>query len=245
MTPFQTDQPVGDIVARFPGASRLFERHAIDYCCGGRTSLDDACAERGLEPGAILAEIEAARATAPAVDRRDWTTAPISELIDHILVAYHAPLREDLAHLTRLSSRALTAHGDDRLPMTRLCRVLGDLRAELESHLLKEEIVLFPAAGRLAAAAAAPSSGVRVAEPCGSIAVPIQAMEHEHADASAQLAALREMTGGYAVPSWACPTLTELIQGLQKLEEDLHRHIHLENEVLFPRTLELTSRNAG
>lgn len=245
MPEFNSAQPVGEIVAHFPGASRLFERHGIDYCCGGRSPLEKVCAERGLDAQAILSEIGAAQQSAPADDRRDWTQALLGDLVEHLLVAYHAPLREELPRLSQLAGRAAAAHPEgDLLPFGEIFSHLGELRAELESHMRKEEVVLFPAVARLEQAVADPQIRSMAAEPCGSIAYPIRAMEHEHLEASAQLAALRGLTGGFAVPEGACATVAALVEGLATLETDLHRHIHLENEILFPRALALASEGA-
>ncbi len=244
MLPFSPTQPVGEIVAHFPGASRLFERYAIDYCCGGRLPLANACAARGLDPLALIAELSEAVTRADLKELRDWTAEPLADLIEHILVAYHAPLRAELPRLARLAGRALERHGNDgMLPFEAIAGQIAELEAELESHMLKEERVLFPAVRRLEAAAG--GALTPVAEPCGSIAFPIQAMEHEHAEAGAHLAELRRITRGYEVPAGACNTVTALVEGLAEFETELHRHIHLENEILFPRALTLSGRGCA
>lgn len=241
MLQFRDTQPVGEIVAQFPGASRLFERYAIDYCCGGRLALADACAERGLNTQTLIEELRDAAAGADREELRDWTAAPLTDLIEHLLVAYHAPLRADLPRLARLVGRALEHHSDGgMLPFDSIATQVADLQAELESHMLKEERVLFPAIRRIEAAGS-PGGRAEAAEPCGSIAFPIEAMEHEHAEVGALLATLRRLTGGYEVPTGACGTVTALVEGLADLETELHRHIHLENEILFPRALSLAA----
>jgi regulator of cell morphogenesis and NO signaling len=243
MHAFAASQPVGEIVAHFPGASRLFERHAIDYCCGGRRPLAEACAERGLDAQVLIEELHAAEAGAGRDELRDRTGEPLADLIEHLLVAYHAPLRADLPRLARLAGRALEHHPEGgMLPFDSIAAHLAELQAELESHMLKEERVLFPAVRRLESAGA---SGAQADEPCGSIAFPIRAMEHEHAEAGDHLAALHRLTGGYDVPAGACATVTGLVEGLADLEIELHRHIHLENEILFPRALALAARRPG
>ncbi len=168
----------------------------------------------------------------------DWTEAPLAQLIDHLLVHYHAPLRADLPRLDALAERALDAHGDGTLaPFSAIAAQLGALRAELLSHMQKEEVVLFPAINRLERASL-DGSGAKD-QPCGSIAYPIRAMVHEHVEAAGHLAELRRLTEGYRVPDGACGTVISLFTGLEELESELLRHIHLENEILFPRAEKL------
>lgn len=234
MIEFGATQPVGEIVARFPAASRVFARHSIDFCCGGRKPLASVCSERGLAAEALLGELRAEADRASGEEVRNWTEEPLSELIDHILNRYHASLRAELPRLSALVRRAVASHGDGALgPFTTIAAELDALEAELLSHMQKEEIVLFPAILRLerAALTALASTG----EPCGSIAYPIRAMEHEHVEAANHLAELSRLTGGYRVPEGSCGTVISLIAGLKELQTDLHRHIHLENEILFPR----------
>ncbi len=238
MLDFAAAQPVGEIVARFPAASRVFARHSIDFCCGGRKPLEAACSERGLAADVLLGELREEATRSSGEEVRDWTEAPLAQLVGHILVRYHAPLRAELPRLDALAGRAHAAHGDGTLaPFSAIAAQLGALRAELEDHMQKEEIVLFPAVKRLERTALDGSAAI---DPlCGSIAYPIRAMVHEHVEAAGHLAELRRLTDGYRIPDGACGTVISLIAGLEELESELHRHIHLENEILFPRAEKL------
>lgn len=217
-----SDSPVGRIAAEHPLATRVLARYGIDFCCGGGRSLHDACSERDLDPQAVAAEIEREIAEGPPDETR-WDEAPLDDLIEHILTAYHAPLREELPRLDAMARKVAAVHGDKRpQALPELVTVFAGLKAELEDHMAKEEQILFPMIRRGQGAMA---DG------------PIAVMEHEHEAAGRALARLRELTEGYTVPAEACTTWRALWHGLSALEQALHLHIHLENNVLFPRAL--------
>ena len=208
---------VGRIAAENPASTRVFEKYGIDFCCGGRTGFAEACAARGLNPETVLGELEAA-AAGSAENRTDWQTAPIGLLIDHILGTHHVYLKRELPRLAAMLEKVEAAHGS---AVPAIAEVLGPMTAELEAHLMKEEIVLFPL--------------IRGGRP-GAMG-PIRVMLAEHDAAGEALAQLRSLTGGYRTPAEACNTWRALYAGLGELERDLHQHINLENNVLFPRAL--------
>lgn len=213
---------VGRVAAEHPLATRVFARHKIDYCCGGGKPLGTVCAEKGLDTERILEEIHR-EVTSPGVSEISWDQAPLGDLIEHILTAYHAPLREELPRLEAMTRRVHERHGDkDPQRFAELLSVYLGLKAELDEHMAKEEQILFPMIQRGQGAAA---DG------------PISVMLHEHDVASTALARLNELTNGYVVPAEACNTWRALWFGLAALEESLHQHIHLENNILFPRAL--------
>lgn len=234
---------VADIAARHPGTIRIFQRHGIDFCCGGKRPLDEVCEARGLDSEQLRAELEEALA-APSDDERSWTEASLSELIEHIVARYHGRLRQDLPALTQMAEKVRRVHGETYPEMIPpLAATFEGLRAELESHMAKEEQILFPAIQNLEAGS---RSGSGAGGPMvGSLDGPIAAMEHEHDDAAAALGRMRELTGGYQPPEGACNTFRGLFAGLAELETDLHRHIHLENNVLFPRAARLEEELSG
>ena len=228
--------PLAELAAASAAAVRILERHGLDYCCGGARPLKDAAREKGLDAAAILAEIEQAQAGAPA--DRDWRAAPLDELADHIVKTHHEYLKLNLPALSSRLAKVLEVHGaKDPARLRAMSETFGALRAELEEHLHKEEIILFPFIERCARAA---SQGLPLPPaPFGTIANPIRVMEREHETAGAALARLRELTAGYTLPEWACDTARALWRGLEDLEQDLHMHIHLENNILFPRAIAL------
>jgi len=213
--------PVGEIAARHPMATRVFERHGIDFCCGGGRALAEACERKGADVSVVIGEIEKELA-GPAKDTVRWDQAPLMDLVDHIVVTYHRPLDEELPRLEKMAAKVLKVHGEKRPEMlSGVFETVHALKDELESHMHKEEEILFPL----------------IREGHGAMALDaIDEMEHEHVAAGEGLAKLRELTSGYTVPEEACNTWTALWHGLSDLERALHAHIHLENNILFPRT---------
>lgn len=225
---------VADIASALPSSVRVFQRHGIDFCCGGRTPLGQACEDRGLSYATVVDAIEAS-AQEPAADERNWGEEPLHALIDHIVSTYHDPLREALPLLQSMAAKVSRVHISKAPQLARLDTIVSELSAELLSHMRKEEIVLFPA--------------IRTIEegqdrPAVPISAPISVMEEEHDHAGALLAELRTITDDYIAPQWACETLRALYRGLSELEAAMHVHVHLENNVLFPRALALTGAAA-
>lgn len=227
---------VGDIAAAQPASIRVFQRYGIDFCCGGKRPLSEVCQERNVPYAEMAAAIQSAELPA---DTRDWTDAPLGALVDHIITRYHDTLRQELPRLEAMATKVLNVHGD-KLPeiFPRLNTLLRELTEDLVSHMGKEEMVLFPAVKELAEAKAE-GRLPRTRFPLGALQMPMSVMEQEHEHAGALLAALNEITTGYQPPDWACNTFRGLYSGLQELERDMHVHIHLENNILFPRTARL------
>jgi regulator of cell morphogenesis and NO signaling len=214
---------VGKLAAEYPLATRVFARHDIDYCCGGGRPLADVCAKQGLDVQKVIAEIEKEIAVTPFSPER-WDTASLDNIIDHILAAYHRPLSEELRRLELMACKVLKVHGEkDPERLRELVDVFVALHEELLDHMAKEETILFPMIRRGQGASA---DG------------PVAVMLHEHDDAGSALRRLRELTNNYQAPAEACTTWRALYQGLAALEEAMHQHIHLENNILFPRALE-------
>lgn len=227
---------VARIATRYPGTIRVFQRRGIDFCCGGKRPLAEASADAGVAFDALRDELLAAGA--PQEDDRNWEEATLGELIDHILERYHGRLREDLPRLAEMAAKVLRAHGErhpDVVPEVH--RVFEGLRREMESHTAKEEQILFPYVRRLEETEH--RAGHLGRSPFGSVEAPIGCMEDEHTEVAEALAGLRRLTSGFEPPANACPTFRGLFHGLAELESDTHRHIHLENNVLFPRAIRL------
>lgn len=217
---------VAEIAAAIPASVRVFQRHGIDFCCGGKMPLVAACQQHGVAFSEIARAIEAA-AAGPAPDERDWNRAPVPELIDHIVATYHDALREELPRLESMAAKVHRVHGPHAPYLGRLDAIVTELSADLRAHMRKEELVLFPA---IRAVDAGREAGM-------PISAPISVMEHEHDQAGALLAELRAITEGYVAPEWACETFRALYHGLAELESSMYVHVHLENNVLFPRAL--------
>ena len=227
---------VGDIVAKYPKAARVFEAHRIDYCCGGDHPLTEACDAAGASPAAVLNEI--LQAVAKPVADRDWTADTLADLIQHIVDVHHAYLREELPVLTNRLQKVLAAHGERHgASLSALSAAFDELHRDLGPHLEKEERILFPAILRCEQAAGEPG-GARAAGAAG-LRHPIAVMQQEHESAGRALKQMRTVAEDYTVPADGCTTYRALFDGLVRLEADLHRHIHLENNILFPRVIAL------
>jgi regulator of cell morphogenesis and NO signaling len=220
---------VGQIASGLPSSVRVFQKFGIDFCCGGGPPHALACQERGVPLADVGDALEAS--SQARSDDRDWSREPLSALIDHIVTTYHDSLREELPRLQSLARKSSRVHGARAPQLLRLAAIVDDLSADLLTHMRKEELMLFPAIraiaqGRDQAAIA--------------ISAPIAVMEHEHDRAGAMLSDLRDITSGYTAPAWACATVRALYDGLSELESTMHVHVHLENNVLFPRALEVS-----
>ena len=226
-----TEKTVGELAVESPAAARVFEKHGIDYCCGGKNLLKTACKDRGIEPEALLRELAGSK---PEPDARDWKTAPLRYLIDHIVARHHAYLKSELPRIADLFAKVVRAHGEREPRLAEVSEVFEVLKEELEAHLMKEEMILFPAIIRI-------ETGSSTGAPC-SIEHPIARMEYEHESAGRALAQMRHLTLDYHIPDEACNTYRTLFAALIELEGDLHQHIHLENNILFPRAAALQAQ---
>lgn len=222
------DTLVASIATDRPATIAVFHRHQIDFCCGGKIPLREACQAHGLDASSLVAELE--RAAAPAADAVDWRDADLSALIDHIQQRYHVPLQEELPRLHAMLLEVVSRHGDRHgAVLLPLLEVFEALEADLLVHMRKEDTVLFPF---IRAFEADPDANASTA---AWLSTPLRVMEADHDDAGAALTRMRALTGGYTPPDGACPTFRGLYHGLSQFEADMHRHVHLENNILFPR----------
>lgn len=224
---------VADIAVATPAAIRVFQQHQIDFCCGGKIPIAQACRTRGLDVDTVLTELRAL--TEPPAAEPNWADASLSLLVAHIQRRFHQPLREELPRLGAMVAKVASRHGD-HLPGTiyPLQETFRRLQADLLAHMAKEDQVLFPFVIALETGEIPP-----IVSAAAWIESPIAVMERDHDEAGAALALMRDLTGGYAPPEWACPTFRGLYYGLAELESGMHLHVHLENNVLFPRALRL------
>lgn len=216
----QPNATLADLATAYPAASRVFHRLGLDYCCGGRRTVLEACESRGLEARDVLEEIENSQPEAAA--GTPWSERPLSELIDHIVRHYHEALRRELPELVALAEKVERRHAEKASRPAGLAEHLRRIHAAVLEHLEKEEQVLFPMilAGHGVGAAG-----------------PVQVMEQEHRDHAANLARTRALAHDLVPPEEACTSWRALYLRLHELEAQLMEHIHLENYVLFPRAL--------
>lgn len=209
------DRTVGEIAASLPGATAVFRRFKLDFCCGGEVRLAEAAARRGIDLAVLREALTGLDGTA-AGTAPDGTEA----LIDHILARYHETHRRELPELIRLAARVEAVHRENPEVPSGLAEALDALRQELEDHMGKEEAVLFPLMR---------SGGHSM------IAHPITQMRHDHNDHGELLRRIEELAHGFSLPAGACRSWQALYAGTAKLVSDLMEHIHLENNLLFPR----------
>jgi regulator of cell morphogenesis and NO signaling len=232
-----TEKTVREIALENPSSIRVFESLGIDYCCGGRRPLSDACSHANVNFDRVVELLETARLEVPGPDTGEWKTKRLADLIAYIVGKHHAYVRHEAPRIQGLLTKVLAKHGPTHPEIAKIDELFSAIAQELSTHLLKEEQVLFPYVERMEAALLA---GERVpAAFFGTVKRPIASMIAEHDDAGALLSQIRLLSSGYSAPDGACPTFLGLYRGLEEFERDLHQHIHLENNILFPRAVEM------
>jgi len=239
MTPLTLEQQtVGELVAERPSRSRVFERFGIDYCCGGGKPLQEACASNGVDTKTVLealAEADA-RSAGGATDEVDPKSMALAALSYHIEQTHHAYLKDELPRLSQMVHKVASVHGERYPWMNEVDATFSAFREELESHMMKEERILFPLIRHMETTNALPET-----LPGGSVENPIRMMRHEHDSAAQALHRMKTLSNTFTPPDDACNTFRATLDGLRQLESDTYRHIHKENNVLFPRAAELES----
>jgi regulator of cell morphogenesis and NO signaling len=223
------DHTLADLVTSAPASARVLERFGLDYCCGGQSTLVDACATRNVDVDAVLAALAAVEPQSEP----DWATMPPAALVDHLESVHHQYLHEEMPRLAALAEKVGRVHGGRHPELAQVRAVYERFRTDMDAHLLKEERVLFPMVRELATAGTVPQFH------CGSLRNPISVMLREHDDAGAQLEQLRTLTGAFEPPADGCASYRALYAGLADLERDTHLHVHKENNLLFPAVVEL------
>ena len=227
---------VREIALESPASIRVFENFGIDYCCGGNKPLTQACEERSVDLESVLAAIENATQAAPQ-QAYEWKTASLESICAHIVNTHHAYIRAELPRLNALAERVMARHGDTRPELGQIQRLIESVGDDLLQHLSKEEMMLFPYIVNLERSTA--RGGPQAAGCFGSVRNPIRVMMTEHDAAGSAMAEIRQLSNGFDPPAGACPTYRGFYQSLSEFERDLHQHVHLENNMLFPRAIKL------
>jgi regulator of cell morphogenesis and NO signaling len=241
-----TGKTVRELVLELPRATRVFERLGIDYCCHGERLLEEACALAHVDLGDVERHLAEAAASAeqhpagPSADDAAWQRAPLFGLIAHIIQKHHYFVRRELRRIEPLLARVIASHGEQHPELQEVQRQFRALGDELVQHMMREEQILFPYLTHLEESEARRQS--MAAPHFGTVENPVRMMMHEHESAGAVLRSMREKTGNYRLPNGACAGYETLFSALQDFEQDLHQHIHLENNILFPRALDLEAK---
>lgn len=230
---------VRDYAIETPQTIPVFEKLGIDYCCGGNRPLSDACASANLDLEQVLQALDAAIAQPSRPGERELRAGSLAELISHIVRTHHVFVRARVPEIEALIEKVHSKHGPKHAELAEIRATFRALGQELTSHLMKEENILFPYIERMEESVV--QHEPILPPPFGTVANPVRMMEHEHGDAGAALRALRKASGDYTPPEDACTSFRALYTALADFEKDLHQHIHLENNVLFPRALAMES----
>jgi regulator of cell morphogenesis and NO signaling len=232
------EKTVRELALENPAATRVFEKLGIDYCCGGNKSLEEACRTANLPMDEVLDSLEMAEQSARAVQKdRNWPTEMLADLVAHINSTHHKYTREEIARLGPLFDKVCSVHGKNHPELQHVRASFRGLAQELTTHMMKEEMVLFPYIVRMEEAVI--QSEPVLPSPFGSVQNPVTIMMNEHDSAGEALRAMRQASAGYTPPGDACISYQTLYKALADFEGDLHQHIHLENNILFPRAIEM------
>lgn len=232
----EATRTVREYALEIPAATRIFEKLGIDYCCGGGTSLSDACVKAGVTVEEVLDSLKRTERSEENIAGEEWQTASDAALIAHIVETHHEFTRDELVRLEALLAKVCGVHGQNHPELFHIQSQFQELRRDLEPHMLKEERVLFPYLIQIEESIAKEQR--LTVPPFGTVRNPVRMMMTEHDAAGEILRTMREASSDYTTPPDGCISFQTLYSALMALEADLHQHIHLENNILFPRAAE-------
>ena len=231
------DHTLAAIVSDRHQAAAVFEKYHLDFCCKGKRTLQDACAEKNIPVEPILEELQQVFEPGSGVEDQLLATMSVSQLSDYIVLKHHVCVKHAMPVIYQHLNRVAAKHGERFPYMQQVFNLFSTLQTEMDSHMQKEEMVLFPRIKE--AEKALEQKNNAQALNAGYINSPIHMMEAEHEEAGELLAQIRRLTNNYTPPADACTTFRISLAELKSFEEDLHRHIHLENNILFPRIVQM------
>lgn len=224
---------IAEVVSNNIKSAHIFKKYGIDFCCGGGKSIENACLSKNINVEILLKEIDALN---DQKDKEsDYNSFELTELINHIVQTHHAYIESNFPLLDAYITKVIKVHANHHEPLNEIGKLYDDLKAELIPHLQKEERILFPYITYLSACEKANISPNKM--PFGSVSSPISQMQHEHDLAGEIMKKINTLTNQYTPPEWACNTFKALYAKLQEFEEDLHIHVHLENNILFKKAI--------
>lgn len=226
------DRTIGEFVAEDYRTAAVFEKHGIDFCCGGKVTLSVACREKGLDPGMLLSEMDSARST-PLDRSRNYAAWDLSFLADYIVNTHHSYLNDNLAQIAAYAHKVARVHGANHPEVIEIASIFDKIATDMAAHLREEEEVLFPTIKIVESAektGAAPD-----AKDLETIRVSLEKLIREHDEVGEAVHAIRHLANDYTLPADACNTFMVTYQKLREFEDDLHKHVHLENNILFPK----------
>lgn len=224
---------IGELVAHDFRTAQIFKKYGIDFCCGGKKTLAEVCERKQIDVGALEAELADITKVHNDDGAQNFQAWSLDFLCDYIVNNHHNYVKESIPFLSEISQKVARVHGERHKELYNLAVVFARIANELNSHMKKEEMILFPYIKEMVAAQK--EGGVLPKSHFGEVANPIHVMETEHESAGEDLSEIRELTNNYQLPADACTSYRILFQKLQEFENDLMRHIHLENNILFPK----------
>ncbi len=233
---------VGELVAQDYRWASVFKKHGIDFCCGGGKTINAACKKKGINAAELEAQFYATEQQAQSAGNVNPSGWELDFLADFIVNVHHRYVRENAPLIQEFIRKVARVHGHAQPETVQIAGLFDELAAEMAAHMAKEEEVLFPHVKKLAAAAR--EGGVPEQPGFGTVRNPVQAMEDEHERAGALMAQIRALSSDFTPPEYACNTYRVAYAKLHEFEEDLHRHVHLENNILFPKTIALEGQAA-
>jgi iron-sulfur cluster repair di-iron protein len=237
---FKASDTVRDIASQLPSSIRIFDELKIDYCCGGNKSVAQACQSAGISLEFLLARLGELNAQVPDPDFTSWQRASLASLTRHIVQTHHSYVRKEIPRINALLEKVQSRHGTVHPELTAMKLVFGFIGEDMLNHMQKEEQVLFPYIEQLERGSA--DGTPPPATPFGSVTRPVDCMMRDHEKAGKEMQQIRDLSEEFTLPEGACPTYRALYDGLREFEQDLHCHVHLENNILFPRAIELEAK---
>ncbi len=231
-----SDTTIGEIVAADYRTAKVFEAHGIDFCCGGKVALSTICREKGLDPALLLREVETLKSE--QIDRsQNYTAWELPFLADYIVNTHHVYLKENDGHIAAYARKIAEVHGAHHPEVIEIAAIFDKINNDMVAHLREEEEVFFPAVKRVHAARKAGNEPT--AEDVATIRTSLAKLGSEHEEIGDAIHTIRHLSKEYAIPDDVCNTFLVTYQKLKEFEDDLHKHVHLENNILFPKAAEL------
>jgi regulator of cell morphogenesis and NO signaling len=230
------ERTVGDFVAEDYRTAEVFEKYGIDFCCGGKVTLSNACEKKAVDREALLRDIDAA-VREPVERGQDFSSWPTALLADYIVQVHHGYLHANLDTIAAYARKIAEVHGARHPEVLEIARTFDGIASDMKAHLREEEAVFFPAVKRLAEARR--TGEEREAGDAEALKASLASLRSEHEAIGEAVHAIRRLSGDYAIPDDACNTFVVTYRKLKEFEDDLHRHVHLENNILFPKAARL------
>lgn len=233
---FNKQMKLGEIVSQNFKAARLFEKYNLDFCCKGKRSLEEACIEKQLSPDKLIEELNSISDGSGSLQDSMFLNMSAEQLVQYIVLKHHFYVKQASPTIFAHVDRVAFKHGERFPYMIEVANIFRSVCEEMDAHMQKEELVLFPRIKELEKAAGNPEG--KYLSDLSYITSPIEMMEMEHEQAGGMMERINELTNGYTIPEGACNTFRVALAELQEFEQDLHRHVHLENNILFPKAME-------